>query len=89
MTLFVSSQLLTFGRVRSTEENFNLKSIRSHVKGRVLAALANGSIAIFHRSPADGQWDLTNYHLLDLGKPRQSIRCMIQVGWSGVQQKSR
>ena len=51
------------------------------MKGRVLAALANGSIAIFHRSPAaDGQWDLTNYHLLDLGKPRQSIRCMIQVG---------
>ncbi len=50
-----------------------------HVKGRVLAALANGSIAIFHRSPTDGQWDLTNYHLLDLGRPRQSIRCMIQV----------
>ena len=60
------------------------------MKGRVLAALANGSIAIFHRSPAaDGQWDLTNYHLLDLGKPRQSIRCMIQVGGPGVQQKSR
>jgi hypothetical protein len=38
-----------------------------------MAALANGTIAIFHRS-GDGQWDLTNYHLLDLGKPHGSIR---------------
>ncbi len=51
----------------------------SHVKGRVLAALANGSVAIFHRSSLDGQWDLTNYHLLDLGKPHHSIRTMVQV----------
>ena len=43
-----------------------------------MAALADGSIAIFHRD-TDGQWDLTNYHLLDLGKPHHSIRCMVQV----------
>ncbi|XP_059079883.1 JNK-interacting protein 3-like isoform X4 [Tigriopus californicus] len=60
-----------------------------HVKGRVLAALANGSIAIFHRAD-DGQWDLTNYHLLDLGKPHHSIRCMLQVHnkvWCGYRNK--
>jgi len=49
-----------------------------HVKGRVLAALADGTVAIFHRA-ADGQWDLRNYYLLDLGKPHHSIRCMVQV----------
>ncbi|TRY73155.1 hypothetical protein TCAL_13038 [Tigriopus californicus] len=57
--------------------------------GRVLAALANGSIAIFHRAD-DGQWDLTNYHLLDLGKPHHSIRCMLQVHnkvWCGYRNK--
>ncbi|XP_077558736.1 JNK-interacting protein syd isoform X8 [Haemaphysalis longicornis] len=47
----------------------------SHVKGRVFAALADGTVAIFHRKQ-DGQWDLRNYHLLDLGKPHHSIRCM-------------
>ena len=52
---------------------------RRHVKGRVMAALADGTIAIFHRCPVDGQWDLKNYHLLDLGKPHHSIRCMTQV----------
>lgn len=46
-----------------------------HVKGRVFAALADGTVAIFHRKQ-DGQWDLRNYHLLDLGKPHHSIRCM-------------
>ena len=45
----------------------------SHVRGRVMAALANGTVAIFHRAP-DGQWDLLNYHVLDLGQPRASIR---------------
>jgi hypothetical protein len=28
-----------------------------HVRGRVLAALADGTVAIFHRDP-EGQWDL-------------------------------
>jgi len=49
-----------------------------HVKGRVLAALADGTVAIFQRDK-DGQWDLSNYHLLDLGRPHHSIRCMVQV----------
>ena len=49
-----------------------------HVRGRVLAALADGTVAIFHRAE-DGQWDLRNYYLLDLGKPHHSIRCMVQV----------
>ena len=48
------------------------------MKGRVLAALADGTVAIFHRDSA-GQWDLTNYFLLDLGRPHHSIRTMVQV----------
>ncbi|XP_035681024.1 C-Jun-amino-terminal kinase-interacting protein 4-like isoform X8 [Branchiostoma floridae] len=60
-----------------------------HVKGRVLVALADGTLAVFHRA-ADGQWDLTNYHLLDLGKPHHSIRCMVVVYdkvWCGYRNK--
>jgi len=60
-----------------------------HVKGRVLAALADGTVAIFHRA-SDGQWDLKNYYLLDLGKPHHSIRCMVQVHskvWLGYRNK--
>ncbi|WAQ98435.1 JIP4-like protein [Mya arenaria] len=62
----------------------------SHVKGRVLVALADGTVAIFHRHPA-GQWDLENYHLLDLGKPHHSIRCMTVIAnkhvWCGYRNK--
>ena len=39
---------------------------------------------------ADGQWDLSNYHLLDLGRPQHSIRCMIVVYdkiWCGLRNK--
>ncbi|XP_041459961.1 C-Jun-amino-terminal kinase-interacting protein 4-like isoform X5 [Lytechinus variegatus] len=60
-----------------------------HIKGRVLAALADGTVAVFHRS-ADGQWDLNNYHVLDLGKPQNSIRCMVVVldrVWCGIRNK--
>uniref|UniRef100_A0A1A8R658 Sperm associated antigen 9a n=2 Tax=Nothobranchius pienaari TaxID=704102 RepID=A0A1A8R658_9TELE len=60
-----------------------------HIKGRVLVALADGTLAIFHRS-IDGQWDLTNYHLLDLGRPHHSIRCMTVVHdkvWCGYRNK--
>ncbi|XP_051530372.1 C-Jun-amino-terminal kinase-interacting protein 4-like isoform X4 [Myxocyprinus asiaticus] len=60
-----------------------------HVKGRVLVALADGTLAIFHRG-VDGQWDLTNYHLLDLGRPHHSIRCMSVVHdkvWCGYRNK--
>ncbi|XP_051912389.1 C-Jun-amino-terminal kinase-interacting protein 4-like isoform X1 [Hippocampus zosterae] len=60
-----------------------------HVKGRVLVGLSDGTLAIFHRG-ADGQWDLTNYHLLDLGKTHYSIRCMTVVHdkvWCGFRNK--
>lgn len=39
---------------------------------------------------SDGQWDLTNYHLLDLGRPHHSIRCMVVVHekvWCGYRNK--
>ncbi|XP_054718244.1 C-Jun-amino-terminal kinase-interacting protein 4-like isoform X2 [Uloborus diversus] len=49
-----------------------------HLRGRVVAAMANGTVAIFHRGE-DNQWELNNYHLLDLGYPHYSIRCMIVV----------
>nr|XP_048292146.1 C-Jun-amino-terminal kinase-interacting protein 3 isoform X13 [Myodes glareolus] len=60
-----------------------------HVKGRVLVALADGTLAIFHRGE-DGQWDLSNYHLMDLGHPHHSIRCMAVVDdrvWCGYKNK--
>uniref|UniRef100_A0AAX7UJW0 C-Jun-amino-terminal kinase-interacting protein 4 n=1 Tax=Astatotilapia calliptera TaxID=8154 RepID=A0AAX7UJW0_ASTCA len=60
-----------------------------HVKGRVLVGLSDGTLAIFHRG-VDGQWDLTNYHLLDLGRPHHSIRCMTVVHdkvWCGFRNK--
>uniref|UniRef100_A0AAY4C435 C-Jun-amino-terminal kinase-interacting protein 3 n=1 Tax=Denticeps clupeoides TaxID=299321 RepID=A0AAY4C435_9TELE len=60
-----------------------------HVKGRVLVALADGTLAIFHRAE-DGQWDLSNYHLMDLGRPHHSIRCMAVVHdkvWCGYKNK--
>ncbi|KAG7261745.1 hypothetical protein CRUP_021354 [Coryphaenoides rupestris] len=56
-----------------------------HVKGRVLVGLSDGTLAIFHRG-----WDLTNYHLLDLGRPHNSIRCMAVVHdrvWCGYRNK--
>ncbi|GFT90646.1 hypothetical protein NPIL_143391 [Nephila pilipes] len=49
-----------------------------HIKGRVISAMANGTVAIFHRGE-DNQWELNNYHLLDLGYPHYSIRCMTVV----------
>ncbi|KAE8577121.1 hypothetical protein XENTR_v10004438 [Xenopus tropicalis] len=60
-----------------------------HVKGIVLVALADGTLAIFHRG-VDGQWDLSNYHLLDFGRPHHSIRCMSVVHekvWCGYRNK--
>ena len=39
----------------------------------------------------DGQWDLTNYHVVDLGKPHHSVRCMCVIGnshvWCGYRNK--
>ncbi|XP_051171638.1 JNK-interacting protein 3 isoform X2 [Leptopilina boulardi] len=61
-----------------------------HVQGRVLVALADGTVAIFRRGQ-DGQWDLTQYHVITLGNPQHSIRCMAAVlgktVWCGYQNK--
>ncbi|KAL1455870.1 hypothetical protein WDU94_000642 [Cyamophila willieti] len=49
-----------------------------HVQGRVVCALADGSIAIFRRGP-DGQWDLSQYHTVALGLPHHSVRSLAAV----------
>ncbi|XP_011338590.1 JNK-interacting protein 3 isoform X2 [Ooceraea biroi] len=61
-----------------------------HVQGRVLIALADGTVTIFRRG-ADGQWDLSQYHVITLGSPQHSIRCMTAVSgktvWCGYRNK--
>ena len=43
-----------------------------------------------YRHPG-GEWDLTNYHLVDLGRPHHSIRCMCVIAnkhvWCGYRNK--
>ena len=50
-----------------------------HVSGRVVVALANGQVAIFRRQMT-GEWDVNSYHLVTLGSPKQSVRCLTIVG---------
>ena len=50
-----------------------------HVAGRVVVALANGQVAIFRRQ-MNGEWDVGAYHLVTLGSPKQSVRCLTVVG---------
>ncbi|XP_026280597.1 C-Jun-amino-terminal kinase-interacting protein 4 isoform X4 [Frankliniella occidentalis] len=60
-----------------------------HIHGRVLAALANGTVVVFRRG-LDGQWNLNNYHIVDLGPQHHSIRCMVAVHgrvWCGYRNK--
>ncbi|XP_011877297.1 PREDICTED: JNK-interacting protein 3 isoform X2 [Vollenhovia emeryi] len=61
-----------------------------HVQGRVLVALADGTVTIFRRG-VDGQWDLSQYHVITLGSPQHSIRCMTAVSgktvWCGYRNK--
>ncbi|XP_060831414.1 JNK-interacting protein 3 isoform X2 [Bombus pascuorum] len=61
-----------------------------HVQGRVLVALADGTVTLFRRGP-DGQWDLSQYHVITLGSPQHSIRCMTAVSgktvWCGYRNK--
>uniref|UniRef100_A0AAZ3RHH5 Sperm associated antigen 9a n=1 Tax=Oncorhynchus tshawytscha TaxID=74940 RepID=A0AAZ3RHH5_ONCTS len=63
--------------------------LKDSILNIVPCALADGTLAIFHRG-LEGQWDLTNYHLLDLGRPHHSIRCMTVVHdkvWCGYRNK--
>ncbi|XP_066992949.2 C-Jun-amino-terminal kinase-interacting protein 4 isoform X7 [Anabrus simplex] len=60
-----------------------------HVQGRVLAALADGTVAIFQRG-SDGQWDLSSYYLVVIGHPPFSLRNMVAVYgkvWCGYRNK--
>ncbi|XP_073975004.1 JNK-interacting protein syd isoform X5 [Rhodnius prolixus] len=60
-----------------------------HVRGRVLCAVADCTVAIFRRG-TDGQWDLGRYHVVDLGPPQHSIRCLIAVHnkvWCGYKNR--
>lgn len=67
-----------------------IKLFSSHIQGRVLVALADGTVAIFRRS-LDGEWNLTQYHIIMLGSPQHSIRCMsVVLGktvWCGYRNK--
>lgn len=60
-----------------------------YVESRVAVALANGCLALFGRQMT-GEWDLSSYHLLTLGSPKHSIRCLTVVGdkvWAAQQNK--
>lgn len=46
--------------------------------GKVVCALADGTVAVFRRGP-DGQWDLTKYYSVRLGAPNFSVRCLAAV----------
>ncbi|KAL8585682.1 hypothetical protein ACOMHN_053180 [Nucella lapillus] len=89
-SLYVHSAVTQWGRcLHSVKLKDSILGI-VHVKGRVFVALADGTLAIFHRG-TDGQWDLLNYHILDLGRPKSSIRCMTVVAnsrvWCGYKNK--
>lgn len=46
-------------------------------------------VAVFKRD-ADGEWDLSSYHLVQLGLPQHSVRCLAVVGdkvWCGHRNK--
>lgn len=65
-----------------------LKDIRLVVGSLSSVGLCSFTLALAP-SP-DGQWDLSNYHLMDLGRPHHSIRCMAVVHdkvWCGYKNK--
>lgn len=59
--------------------NFLLLLVFSHINGRVIVALACGQVAIFKRN-SEGEWDLSQYHLVQIGLPHQSVRQLAVVG---------
>uniref|UniRef100_A0A915IRZ8 RH2 domain-containing protein n=1 Tax=Romanomermis culicivorax TaxID=13658 RepID=A0A915IRZ8_ROMCU len=46
-----------------------------HYKGRLFAALANGTVAVFVRE-SDGEWSTKGYFVILIGKPQHSVRCL-------------
>lgn len=57
---------------------------------RIFKFLMNSSFYVFYYFInflfLDNQWEINNYHILDLGHPHFSIRCMIAVNnkvWCG------
>nr|XP_033816839.1 C-Jun-amino-terminal kinase-interacting protein 4-like isoform X2 [Geotrypetes seraphini] len=60
-----------------------------HTRDRAIAALGDGTLAIFHRN-ASRQWDLEAPRVVELGRPPQSIRCAVTVGdkvWCGYRNR--
>lgn len=54
-----------------------------------MVALACGQVAIFRRNQ-EGEWDLSQYHLVQIGLPHQSVRQLAVVGdkvWCGYRNK--
>ncbi|CAG0887550.1 unnamed protein product [Cyprideis torosa] len=54
-----------------------------HIRGRVLVALADNSIALFRRD-SEGQWSLDSYHLLVMPPNSPVLRTMNLVGGDRV-----
>lgn len=88
-TIYVHSAVAQWARcIHSVRMKDSVLSI-VHVQGRVLAAIADGTVAIFQRG-TDGQWELNNYHLVCLGTPPNSIRSMVAVHgkvWCGYRNR--
>ncbi|XP_066147716.1 JNK-interacting protein 3 isoform X2 [Euwallacea fornicatus] len=60
-----------------------------HINGRVMVALANAQVAVFKRTE-EGEWDLSQYHIVQIGLPHQSVRQLAVVGdkvWCGYRNK--
>ncbi|XP_026812743.1 JNK-interacting protein 3 isoform X3 [Rhopalosiphum maidis] len=61
-----------------------------YVDGRVLCALANGTVVVFRRDD-EGRWDLSKYHSVTLGPPQNAARCLVSVNskrvWCGYKNK--
>ncbi|CAJ0943019.1 unnamed protein product, partial [Mesorhabditis belari] len=51
----------------------------TYAKGRVFAALANGTVVVFHRNK-QGIWSSEGYHCVRLGPPSASVRALEVVG---------
>ncbi|XP_044732604.1 JNK-interacting protein 3 isoform X2 [Chrysoperla carnea] len=60
------------------------------MSNRVVTALADGTVAVFRRDSNTGQWNLQNYHLVRLGGPTNSVRCLTAVTtkvWCGYRNR--